>query len=139
MLKIITHEWISTLNNYDVSFLSLVGLLQEILGGNRLIGWMSIVYYFDRTHFSFFFNFYFIFKLYIIVLVLPNIKMNPPQVYMCHFSFEGFRGSSVGQKSACSAGNLVFQSLGFNLWVWKIPWRKKWQHIPVFLPGKSYG
>ena len=32
---------------------------------------------------SFFFKFYFIFKLYIIVLVLPNIKMNPPQVYMC--------------------------------------------------------
>ena len=30
----------------------------------------------------FFFKFYFIFKLYIIVLVLPNIKMNPPQVYM---------------------------------------------------------
>ena len=29
------------------------------------------------------FLFYFIFKLYIIVLVLPNIKMNPPQVYMC--------------------------------------------------------
>ena len=32
-------------------------------------------------HFLFFFSF--IFKLYIIVLVLPNIKMNPPQVYMC--------------------------------------------------------
>ena len=30
-----------------------------------------------------FFKFYFIFKLYIIVLVLPNIKMNLPQVYMC--------------------------------------------------------
>ena len=29
----------------------------------------------------FFFNF--IFKFYIIGLVLPNIKMNPPQVYMC--------------------------------------------------------
>jgi len=28
-----------------------------------------------------FFNF--IFKLYNIVLVLPNIEMNPPQVYMC--------------------------------------------------------
>ena len=27
--------------------------------------------------------FYFIFKFYIIVLVLPNIEMNPPQVYMC--------------------------------------------------------
>ena len=34
-------------------------------------------------YFYFFFKFYFIFKLYITVLVLPNIKMNPPQVYMC--------------------------------------------------------
>ena len=33
--------------------------------------------------FFFNFKFYFIFKLYISVLVLPNIKMNPPQVYMC--------------------------------------------------------
>ena len=30
-----------------------------------------------------FFLFYFIFKLHTIVLVLPNIKTNPPQVYMC--------------------------------------------------------
>ena len=29
------------------------------------------------------FFFFLIFKLYIIVLFLPNIKMNPPQVYMC--------------------------------------------------------
>ena len=29
-----------------------------------------------------FFFFYFIFKLYKIVLVLPNIKMNPPQLYI---------------------------------------------------------
>ena len=31
---------------------------------------------------AFYFFIFFIFKLYIIVLVLPNIKMNPPQVYM---------------------------------------------------------
>ena len=30
-----------------------------------------------------FFLFYLIFKLYNIVLVLPNIEMDPPQVYMC--------------------------------------------------------
>ena len=36
---------------------------------------------FQNIKLFFFFNF--IFKLYIIVLVLPNIKMNPPQVYMC--------------------------------------------------------
>ena len=29
--------------------------------------------------------------------------------------------------------------LRFDPWVWKIPWRKKWQPIPVFLPGKSHG
>ena len=39
----------------------------------------TIVY---LLHFFFFFLFYFFFKLYKIVLVLPNIKMNPPQVYM---------------------------------------------------------
>ena len=26
-----------------------------------------------------------------------------------------------------------------NPWVRKIPWRRKWQPIPVFLPGKSHG
>ena len=28
---------------------------------------------------------------------------------------------------------------GFNPRVRKIPWRRKWQHTPVFLPGKSHG
>ena len=28
---------------------------------------------------------------------------------------------------------------GFNPWVGKIPWRRKWQHTPVFLPGESHG
>ena len=37
----------------------------------------------NTAFFSSLFFFNFIFKLYIIVLVLPNIKMNPPQVYMC--------------------------------------------------------
>ena len=29
--------------------------------------------------------------------------------------------------------------LGFNSWVRKIPWRRKWEPIPVFFPGKSHG
>ena len=28
--------------------------------------------------------------------------------------------------------------LQFNSWVGKIPWRIKWQHTPVFLPGESH-
>ena len=27
----------------------------------------------------------------------------------------------------------------FDPWVWKIPWKRKWQPTPVFLPGKSHG
>ena len=31
------------------------------------------------------------------------------------------------------------QSYGFDPWVGKIPWRRKWQPPPVFLPGKFHG
>ena len=27
----------------------------------------------------------------------------------------------------------------FDPWVRKIPWKRKWQPTPVFLPGKFYG
>jgi len=52
-----------------------------------------------------FLKFYFIFKLYIIVLVLPNIKMNPPQVYMCSIFWEPYC-----LKNLCNF-NLFLQSL----------------------------
>ena len=39
-----------------------------------------------------------------------------------------------GKESACKCWRH-----GFDPWVRKIPWRRKWQHIPVFLPGKSHG
>ena len=28
---------------------------------------------------------------------------------------------------------------GFDPWVEKIPWKRKWQPTPVFLPGESHG
>ena len=27
----------------------------------------------------------------------------------------------------------------FNPWIWQIPWKRKWQCTPVFLPGESHG
>ena len=27
----------------------------------------------------------------------------------------------------------------FNPWVGKVPWERKWQPTPIFLPGKSHG
>ena len=29
--------------------------------------------------------------------------------------------------------------LTFDPWARKMPWRRKWQPTPVFLPGKSHG
>ena len=28
---------------------------------------------------------------------------------------------------------------GFNAWVRRIPWSRKWQPVPVFMPGKFHG
>ena len=46
--------------------------------------------------------------------------------------------SSDDKESACNAGDLG-SIPGFNVWVRKIPWRREWQPIPVFLPGKCHG
>ena len=44
-----------------------------------------------------------------------------------------FLCSSVSKESACNTGD------SFNFWVWKIPWRRKWQPTPVLLPGEPHG
>ena len=45
----------------------------------------GFLHFFVVVVFFFVLQFNFIFKLYIFVLVLPNIKMNPPQVYIPTF------------------------------------------------------
>ena len=39
-----------------------------------------------------------------------------------------------GKESTCQCNKP-----GFNSWVGKIPWRRKWHPTPVLLPGKSHG
>ena len=39
-----------------------------------------------------------------------------------------------GKESTCQCGRC-----GFDPWVRTIPWRRKWQPTPVFLPGESHG
>ena len=50
-----------------------------------------------------------------------------------HKHFRGCPGGSVVNNPPPSGRH------GFNPWAVKIPWRRKWQPTPVFLPGKSYG
>ena len=33
----------------------------------------------------------------------------------------------------------IMQETGFDPWIGKIPWRREWLPIPVFLPGEFYG
>ena len=40
----------------------------------------------------------------------------------------------IGKESTCQC-----RRLGFECWVSKIPWSRKWQPTPVFLLGKSHG
>ena len=42
-----------------------------------------------------------------------------------------------GKESVCQCRRC--KRLGFDPWVWKIPWRRKWQPTPSSLPGKSHG
>ena len=45
----------------------------------------------------------------------------------------GFPGGSDGKKSAYNAGDP-----GLKPWLRKVPWRRKRQSTPLFLPGKSH-
>ena len=57
-------------------------------------------------------------------------------IYYQYGYTEGRPGCAVGKNPPASAGDA---RPGLDLWVWKMPWRAKWQPIPVFLSGKSHG
>ena len=62
-------------------------------------------------------------------IVAPLSEMMTPTK---EWGFPG--GSVVKKKKIC----LQCSRPGFSPWVRKIPWRKKWQSTPLFLPGKSH-
>ena len=49
----------------------------------------------------------------------------------------GCPGGTSGEESAFQFKRC--KKHRFNPWVRKIPWRRKWQPTPVFLPGKFHG
>ena len=54
-------------------------------------------------------------------------------VYTCTYSPDG----ASGKEPTCQCRR--HERYGFDPWVGKMPWRRKWQPIPVFLPGESHG
>ena len=49
----------------------------------------------------------------------------------------GFPSGTSDKESACQYRRQ--KRLGFSPWLGKIPWRRKWQPTPVFLPENFYG
>ena len=49
----------------------------------------------------------------------------------------GFPGITSGKESTCQCRR--HKRRRFDPWLGKIPWRRKWQPPPVFLPGKFSG
>ena len=79
------------------------------------------------------------------VLVLNNLRWDGIHLefrrgqgtmgpYWQRLSISSFPGGLVSKESTCQC-----RRPGFDSWVGKIPWRRKWQPIPVFLVGKSHG
>ena len=66
----------------------------------------------------------------------PPLLTPSPWQPLLHFPcilYMGFPGGSDDKESAC-----LCRRPGFHPWVGKIPWRRKWQPTPVFLPGESH-
>ena len=68
-------------------------------------------------------------------------------IHFCHFTWtsqvqhlvyetkqKGIPGGASGKESTCQCSRG-----GLDAWVRNIPWRRRWQPTPVFLPGESQG
>ena len=70
------------------------------------------------------------------LITTPNILASNPKFYTKFHTCEGFSGDSVVKNPPEMQKT---QRHRFSSWVGKIPWRRKWQSTPIFLPGKSHG
>ena len=66
-----------------------------------------------------------------------SINNSPLSEYLGLISFRNF--GLPGWLSGKKNSTCQWRRCRFDLWIGKLPWRKKWQPIPVFLPGKSHG
>ena len=68
-----------------------------------------------------------------------STKSLTPVPFGIDFSLEvGFPGGLVVKNPSANAGDIRGLWI-FSPWIGKIPWRRKWQPTPGFLPGKFHG
>ena len=67
----------------------------------------------------------------------PVLSLYPHGLCIGPLLKEGFPGGTCGKEPACQSKRC--KRCGFNPWIRKIPWKRAWQPILVFLPGESHG
>ena len=83
------------------------------------------------------FFYHLLFSVLLSLLLIPpySISSATPFFELCILNWSiGLSGGSDSKVSCLQCGRP-----GFNPWVGKILWRRKWQPTPVLLPGKSHG
>ena len=69
-----------------------------------------------------------------VLAILSNFMMS---IFVTWLITRSLTGSGSGKETTCQCRRR--KRRGFDSWVGKIPWRRKWQSTPVFLPGEFHG
>ena len=73
----------------------------------------------------------------ILISRVPESSVEAPQILLLCYCANWLPRWLSGKESACQCRR--YKRCQFDPWVGKIPWRRKWQPTPVFLPGESHG
>ena len=68
---------------------------------------------------------------------IKPLKSKWGKILSKHIDIWGFPDGASGKELTCQC--MRHKTWGFDSWVRKIPWRRKWQPTPVFLPGEFCG
>ena len=93
------------------------------LGGSKIPLTSSLLRYFAKFKFS--------------ITALPSLVLGLKMRIERECIQRGFPGGASGEEPACQCRRP--KRCGFDPWAGKIPWRRKWQPAPIFLPGEFHG
>ena len=70
--------------------------------------------------------------------IVLGVAKSQTQVSNFHFShfLRGFPDGTSSKEPACQCRR--HKRRRFNPWIGKIPWRRAWQSMPGFMPGKLF-
>ena len=93
------------------------------LGGSKIPLTSSLLRYFEKFKFS--------------ITVLPSLVLGLKMRIERECIQRGFPGGTSGEEPAYQCRRP--KRCRFDPWVGKLPWRRKWQPAPIFLPGEFHG